>query len=272
MRRFVNTTRSAFTLVELLVVVSIIGLLISILMPSLSRARDQSKGAHCLARLKEYGNAIASYAATPDGALPPSEWEPDASDPTLKYGWCALLWRHVYREPVFDENRPIIDPSTAEPADYPVLRNIQGDRWVEYLLCSASPYREVSSGHYRVYLPSWAGCRAGDSLGAYDNLPTPDPRQTCSWSSIRPKLPVIGDANEVSARGDGLGFDDCSYIDAGEADFAGVAGNGNRFSDRHYGGTNYLFADSHANWDRGMRERLALDYDLNGVQDVDVAP
>ena len=34
-----------------------------------------------------------------------------------------------------------------------------------------------------------------------------------------------------------------SYIDAGEADYAGSNGrtNGNRFSDRHYGGTNYLF-------------------------------
>ncbi|MCH7926217.1 MAG: hypothetical protein IIC51_11845, partial [Planctomycetes bacterium] len=90
----------------------------------------------------------------------------------------------------------------------------------------------------------------------------------------RPTLPLLGDANEDSERGDGLGNDDCSYIDAGEADYAGSNGrtNGNRFSDRHYGGTNYLFQDMHGAWDVRLRSELARDYDLNGVQDIDVQP
>ena len=62
--------QSAFTLIELLVVISIISLLISILMPSLSRARAQAKGVHCVARLKEFGAAFAAYENVSGGTLP----------------------------------------------------------------------------------------------------------------------------------------------------------------------------------------------------------
>jgi hypothetical protein len=85
---------------------------------------------------------------------------------------------------------------------------------------------------------------------------------------------LIGDANEYSERGDGIGEDDCSFIDAGEANYAGSDGarNGNRFSDRHHGGTNYLYGDLHGAWTTRLRDELARDYDLNGVIDIVEAP
>ena len=86
-------------------------------------------------------------------------------------------------------------------------------------------------------------------------------------------MPLIGDANEWSERGDGLGNDDCSFIDAGEANYAGSNGrNGNRFSDRHSGGANYLFQDLHGSWSTKLREDLSEDYDLNGVEDLEIDP
>src|SRR4051812_29838090 len=52
----------AFTLIELLVVIAIIALLIAILLPSLSRARENSRRTVCGTQLKSQGMAIAIYA------------------------------------------------------------------------------------------------------------------------------------------------------------------------------------------------------------------
>ena len=276
MRRKAGRNQRGFTLIELLVVISIISLLISILLPSLTRARDQAKGVHCLARLKEYGTAIAAYENTSSGILPPARWYPGEEDlnrlepvdphserPRVAYGWQEILFTYVYSEGV----------RIAE--SYPVQRNIDGRRWDNYFICKAAGAQGINSGHYRVYLPTWsAGSYALGPGGVYGEATHANPEYAAHRERIRPKLPLIGDANEYSERGDGLGDDDGSFIDAGEADYAGSDGrsNGNRFSDRHYGGTNYLFQDLHGAWSANLRRDLARDYDLNGIADIEVTP
>src|SRR5687767_10511322 len=60
----------AFTLVELLVVIGIIAILVGILLPTLSRARESANKTACLSNMRELGNAFRLYAAGNKDAIP----------------------------------------------------------------------------------------------------------------------------------------------------------------------------------------------------------
>ena len=63
---------NGFTLIELLVVIAIIAILVSILMPSLSAAKEMARGAVCKANLNSMGKAFVIYETNNNECVVPS--------------------------------------------------------------------------------------------------------------------------------------------------------------------------------------------------------
>lgn len=84
-------TPSGFTLVELLVVISIIGILVSLLIPAVNVARSAARSAGCASNLRQFGVGFFSHAERNNGFLCSGafDWRRDGA--VTEKGWVADL-------------------------------------------------------------------------------------------------------------------------------------------------------------------------------------
>jgi prepilin-type processing-associated H-X9-DG protein len=99
--------RTAFSLVELLIVIGIIALLIALLMPSLTRARAHAKSVQCQSNLRQIGQNLLIYANSWKGWMYPPEMvftnEPDQRWPVEVFK--PAVWNpKIMLCPADDEN------------------------------------------------------------------------------------------------------------------------------------------------------------------------
>jgi prepilin-type N-terminal cleavage/methylation domain-containing protein/prepilin-type processing-associated H-X9-DG protein len=86
-----------FTLVELLVTISIIGVLIGLLLPAVQSARESSRRTHCTNNLKQLGLAFHEYEVNRRVYPPGTAFSKPDGDATgvASFGWGAFLLPHL---------------------------------------------------------------------------------------------------------------------------------------------------------------------------------
>ena len=172
-----------FTLIELLVVLAVIGILVSILMPSLHKARQKARAAVCMSNTKQIGLAWALYLKNSGGRFwkyAPVDADPGTSDDKM---WPDFLEEFTSSD--VHNCAEVVPDDTSSVTKYRM--GTAKLRWVDARGASVDPWNTssygynlslVSNNHWRDYKP-------------YKNLAGVD----------KPgEVPLIGDAVWRSAR------------------------------------------------------------------------
>jgi len=258
--------KKGFTLVELLVVIGIIALLISILMPALSRVRDQANRVKCMSNLRGILQGIVMYSAENKQALPYTNWggnyhKPDkATDPRGTAGW-------LYDNPDW----PSFSPSTIDPAMsylenghvYRMLKNR------EIFRCPLHTERDASDGPTEAYTSYLMNGAVADFSGAF-------PYKTTKFKVMDVIMWETGESNLMNRLSVGPPFNDgASFPTEWLAERHGASGRDPvTGAVRGNGGATIGCVDGHTEWMSYKDYQFELDKPLRrpGASRLWIAP
>ncbi|RKY21475.1 MAG: hypothetical protein DRP62_07950 [Planctomycetota bacterium] len=258
-----NTNRKivcGFTLVELLVVISIIALLLSILLPSLQKVREQAKALVCNTRLKDIGTVFNLYVADSDGALPPTfpltDKEFQQSREGINMEWFARVAPYYNRDkmPLFDGYGSLYDYDMFRCPTQSYISKIVRDA-IASGADATTTVRSPKTGRTMLALTS-AGIYGYNPY--FSGFGVRDDKTGYNWrkiSSIKQpaSLPLLGDLCAESKEFENpspagwMWATDYPHPDAYKYGWP-KAGNNYHFwgpAPNHRGKINYLFADNH---------------------------
>jgi len=125
-RTLFQAARGAFTLVELLVVIALIGVLIGLLLPAVQKVREAANRSTCTNNLKQAGLALHNY-ETVQGGLPPVR----VTTPKT-HGWVQAILPFIEQENLSKQYR--LDVNWNDSANAEVSR-----AQLKLLLCPSAP-------------------------------------------------------------------------------------------------------------------------------------
>jgi prepilin-type N-terminal cleavage/methylation domain-containing protein len=222
--------RKGFTLIELLVVIAIISILAAMLLPSLSRAREQARRTACKNNLKQLGLALLIYSNDYSGSFPTGKGSHLAD--------LTMLWSSGYAK----------DPNVFEcpSASYEAQEIAPGETFG--LGLGGSLYIDA------IYYGDYAGLARASTGFSYDNTKRDDDA---------PMVAVLADrqwameGNEVVVYTWGtytMSFaEDTNYVYADNIDFETPVNQNdspfdNNSPNHQYEGENVLYVDGHVAW------------------------
>jgi len=206
-RSIPRATRIGFTLVELLVVITIIGILIGLLLPAVQSAREAARMAQCKNHLKQLGLAAQHHVET-HGFYPSSGWgymwvgDPDRGFGRRQPGgWMYDLLPYLEQEAIHQLGRGETNSSTKKqelakqkgavmPTFHcPTRRRAKGYPYWEHSYNAGSP-KQVAKTDYAANAGTWSIVGTGPRMSCLDSYPN------CNWSNGIEK--IIKNFNGIS--------------------------------------------------------------------------
>ncbi|BCM89911.1 hypothetical protein IAD21_01761 [Abditibacteriota bacterium] len=254
-----SSFRPAFTLVELLVVITIIAILAAILFPVFARARENARRASCQSNLKQIGLGLIQYAQDYDEYLPfpmvGANARSGGNDVYSGYVWQDEIFPYVKSEQIF--NCPSARFGNPGDADLPLpfrFSNPAGSTVRGTYAKSIGSYT-INASYQRddqtpfSTLPPVTSVNAGGQPLTPAHLTVVAAPATTFW---------VGEHNSYMG-GDPLDLHPVAFgvikasaniltlqTSGGQGDYPALAGYiDTRLTQRHLGTTNVLFCDGH---------------------------
>jgi prepilin-type N-terminal cleavage/methylation domain-containing protein/prepilin-type processing-associated H-X9-DG protein len=213
MRPPTRTARPAFSLVELIVVIAIVGLLTAVLLPALAGARRRAQSAVCLSNARQIVLAINADASANGGKLPENRTRlPDTAERTRPE---HVTWRHR-----FAAEGLTTDPGVWECPAHPGKPGSELNQWDNTTYCVGDLRSSYALNGHVIWRPDVGGEEA-----VLDESFIKRPSHTILLAESRARFPDIRITDNLVA-----------------ADFP----DGGFYGFWHAGGGTYAFQDGHA--------------------------